>query len=100
MCMKRFIENKKKKLQSCQVVLSGFVSQKKLRMAAFNIHELLINTSFLSTCLNKYLDDFFFSFFREFFAVLFLLRKENRQKAYSKAVINLKKGNIRLQIWN
>ena len=61
-CMKRFIENKKKKLQSCQVVLSGFVSQKKLRMAAFNIHELLINTSFLSTCLNKYLDDFFFSF--------------------------------------
>ena len=51
------------KFRNCRyVVRFGLVPQKSFRMAAFNIHEPLINTSFLSMCLHKYLDDFLFSF--------------------------------------
>ena len=72
------------------VVRFGLVPQKSFRMAAFNIHEPLINTSFLSMCLHKYLDDFLFSFSSIFCGIL--TSKENRQKAYSKGLINLKRG--------
>ena len=80
------------RFRNCWYVVGfGLVPQKSFRMAAFNIHEPLINISFLSMCLHKYLDDFVFSL-SSIFCGIFFTSKENRPKAYSKDLINLKIG--------